>query len=56
MSLSDDLAAMQRHQDNGTLREWFNGTAPALPPEPWPADPSTSEGLPTRLWIFLRGD
>lgn len=27
---SDDLDAMERHQRNGTLREWFEGTAPIL--------------------------
>ncbi len=31
MSLRDDLNAMERHSHNGTLREWFEGTAPILP-------------------------
>lgn len=30
MSLRDDLDAMERHKANGTLREWFLGTAPIL--------------------------
>ena len=30
MSLRDDLDAMERHQRNGTLKEWFEGTAPIL--------------------------
>jgi|GEM_PF-4126961 len=30
MSLRDDIDAMERHADNGTLKEWFEGTAPIL--------------------------
>lgn len=30
MSLREDIIAMELHSANGTLREWFEGTAPIL--------------------------
>lgn len=30
MSLSEDIETMEHHRANGTLREWFLGTAPML--------------------------
>lgn len=56
MSLKDDLAIMERHERNGTLREWFEGTAPMLPPEPWPCDPTARAKLSTPVLVRMRGD
>lgn len=56
MGLRDDLEIMERHQRNGTLRQWFEGTAPQLPPEPWPTDPSAAESGSTYQYIKNRGD
>lgn len=56
MSLSDDLAIMRRHKENGTLEAWSRGTAPILPPEPMPLDPTASSGTISYYTEFLRGD
>lgn len=57
MSLREDLEAMERHQRNGTLKEWFEGTAPILPVDDNPSDPTAGRpGMSTYRWITLRGD
>lgn len=57
MGLRDDIEAMERHKANGTLKEWFQGTAPILPPEPMPSDPTArNPGMDTYKLITLRGD
>lgn len=57
MGLRDDIEAMERHQQNGTLKEWFEGTAPILPIDDNPTDPTTRRpGMSTYRWITLRGD
>lgn len=57
MSLREDIAAMERHSDNGTLREWFEGTAPALDANPRVSDPSARPGRDTTYeFIKTRGD
>ena len=56
MSLSDDLAIMRRHKENGTLEAWSRGTAPILPPEPMPLDPTARSGTISYHTEFLRGD
>lgn len=56
MGLRDDIEAMERHSRNGTLKEWFEGTAPSLPPEPMPCDPSARPGLGNYAWLTARGD
>lgn len=55
MSLREDLEVMERHSRNGTLKEWFEGTAPRLP-EPYPSDPSTKPIADNYRWIAARGD
>jgi hypothetical protein len=54
MGLRDDLDAMQRHKGNGTLKQWFEGTAPKLPAEPMPID--TSIGKRGYDWLRERGE
>lgn len=57
MSLREDLETMERYRDAGLLREYLLGTAPPLPPEGLPADPSA--GAPakdTYQFIKQRGD
>lgn len=56
MSLRDDLEAMERHQENGTLKEWFEGTAPRLDAETVVSDPSTQPCKSTYHFVCLRGD
>tara|TARA_R110000851_G_scaffold22626_13_gene67032 strand:+ start:2171 stop:2341 length:171 start_codon:yes stop_codon:yes gene_type:complete len=56
MSLKDDLDMMRRHKSNGTLKEWLEGTAPQLPSEPWPNDPSSGFTGSTHKLVCLRGD
>lgn len=56
MGLRDDIQIMERHKANGTLKEWFEGTAPSLPPEPWPSDPSTRASVSNYAFIAKRGD
>ncbi len=56
MGMRDDIEAMERHERNGTLREWFEGTTPSLPPEPMPSDPSARPARDTYQFIAQRGD
>lgn len=54
MSLRDDIAAMERHEINGTLAQWIDGTAKPLPLDPLPADRSI--GKQGYAWIRERGE
>ncbi|MDE4297177.1 hypothetical protein PXK56_18495 [Phaeobacter gallaeciensis] len=57
MGLRDDIEAMERHSRNGTLKEWFEGTAPQLPSEPMPSDPSAAHPAKnTYRFLAQRGD
>ena len=48
MGLRDDIAAMELHQRNGTLSDWWKGTAPVLPRDPdQPDHPPTM--IPSRI-------
>lgn len=53
MSLREDIEAMERHKQNGTLREYLRGTADPLPPEPWPADKSAT-AHPDTTYGFIK--
>ena len=57
MSLRDDIEAMERHSRHGTLREWFEGTAPILPAHDRISDP-TAMHSPNSTYHFIkrRGD
>ena len=55
MSLRDDLDAMERHRDAGTLQEFLNGTAKPLPVE-WPLDRSAHATSTTWAFIKSRND
>jgi hypothetical protein len=55
MGLRDDIAAMERHDRNGTLRQWFEGTAPALSASA-PLDPSAQPIASEYRWMRERGD
>lgn len=54
MGLKDDMEALQRHIDNGTAKEFMEGTAKPLPKEPMPLD--TSIGKKGYAWERERGD
>jgi hypothetical protein len=63
MSLGDDMRAMQRHKDNGTLAEFVAGTLTLeecqVPPEPMPHDRSVTMDAgttPVITWLAARGD
>ena len=51
MSLRDDLDAMERHRDAGTLHEFLTGTAKPLPVDP-PLDRSAH--APRKTWAFVK--
>lgn len=56
MGLRDDIDAMERHSRNGTLKEWFEGTAPQLHSEEPVLDPSAREGQSNYDFVKNRGD
>ena len=56
MGLRDDIEVMERHEANNTLKEWFEGTAPSIPPKPFPCDPSARPAKNTYRFIAQRGD
>jgi hypothetical protein len=59
MGMRDDIEAMERHAANGTLKEWFEGTAKALPLDTrMPIDRSAARPALNSTYRFIeqRGD
>lgn len=57
MGMRDDLEAMERHAENGTLAEYMAGTAKPLPAnERLPVDRSAQPTKNGYHWISRRGD
>lgn len=55
MSLREDMDALERAIAKGKGKEFLRGEY-TLPPEPWPTDPSTRQGLGNYAFIQRRGD
>ena len=56
MGLREDMDELERHIANRTGKEYLMGTAPPMPQEPEPSDPSARAGLDQYTWVTLRGD
>jgi len=58
MSLREDMETLGRHIENGTAREYMQGTAPRLPVETLSdiRDTSIPASLDTYRFIKQRGD
>lgn len=56
MSLKEDMDVLERYIEAGLGKEYLNGTAPRLKPEPASPDRSAVEKLPDYEWISRRGD
>ena len=56
MGLKDDMHILGRHIERGTGKQWLEGTAEPLPPEPAPIDRSATMSVNNPGWMAARGD
>lgn len=56
MSISEDMETIRRHRENGTLREYMEGSAKPLPAHERETDPSAAAGLGNYEWLSKRGE